>query len=166
MSGLLEIYVRDFTPVPGIPEIHIYSITSETISISWAVSDDTVVDRYEVQWEVNHEQLITFHLSFTPTSFNNHTIDGLEEYGTSTVSISVTAFNAAGSRTSPSVNVAADSVMTQNRDSPDSDDVVIIGAVVGGCALLVIAAVIVALLIYHCKWKSRKEKDVAKFEHT
>ena len=132
----------------------------DSLSFSWSVPSGSVVDSYDVWWQFQHTTLVTFKVTLAPTRFNNHTIIGLRDYGDATLSISVTAFNAVGNRSSAVLTVATDSVddsEAETQASCGTDDAVIIGAVVGGCVIIAIAAVVVAILIYHYKWKSTKD---------
>ena len=129
------------------PILRLYSVTSDAVSISWTVPAGSVVDSYDVQWQVHFETRSTFHVTLSPTSFNNYTVTGLESYSNNvTLSIAVIAYNAAGNETSPSVNVAVGFV---NQESSKGNNAAIVGAVVGGCVVLAIAVVTVVLLIYH-----------------
>ena len=78
---------------PGKPTLMVGEITGTTISISWTISTESVVDSYMVEWDGGSDTL-----SDTATSY---TITGLEE-GVS-YSISVTAVNVAGSTVSNTV---------------------------------------------------------------
>ena len=152
--------------MPGIPELQIHSAIADSIIFSWTVPSGSVVDRYQIIWEINQDPLVTFREpSLLPVSFNNYTVTGLQGYGDAIVSITVTAYNSAGSATSPSMNVAANfaagnsecpnhQVSSTNSDSND----IIIGAVVGGVDILAVAVVVVAVLIYRYKSKSRKNQ--------
>ena len=144
--------------------LRLYSVTSDAVSISWTVPAGSVVNSYDVQWKTDSETLSTFHVTLSPTSFNNYTVTGLESYSSDvTITISVTAHNAAGCITSPSVNVAGGLLVGQNREREKSDEQfdtdAIAGAIVGGCVAITIAIVMVALLIY-CHWSKNKRYRV------
>ena len=76
------------------------SITSTSVSISWSVPTDSVVDIYEVMWNRPTED-DPGRVVITDGS-TEHTITGLIEG--STYIITVTATNVAGSATSDSVS--------------------------------------------------------------
>ena len=150
--------------MPGAPELRISSATSDTVSFSWSVPSGSLVDSYEVNWDRDHNQFASFHEELS-ASANSYTINGLEGYGNTTFSISMTAHNSAGSKTSSALHVAANfaqgnsSSMT-GASSCDSngDNMAIVGAAVAGCVILAITVVIVALLIYHYK-KSQSKRE-------
>ena len=153
-------------PRLGVPELQIHSAMADSIFFSWTVPSGSVVDRYQIIWEINQDPLVTFRDSLLPVSFNNYTVTGLQGYGDPIVSITVTAYNSAGSATSSSMNVAANCA-AGNSECPnhqvsstnsDGNDVAIIGAVVGGFDILAVAVVVVAVLIYRYKSKSRKNQ--------
>ena len=161
MSSSFKSYYR--FSVPGVPELQIHSAIADSIFFSWTVPSGSVVDRYQIIWEINQDPLVTFRDSLLPVSFNNYTVTGLQGYGDAIVSITVTAYNSAGSATSPSMNVAANFAAGNSNHqvsstNSDSNDVAIIGAVVGGFDILAVAVVVVAVLIYRYKSKSRKNQ--------
>lgn len=124
---------------------------------------------FEIEWER--------HVGSTAASFrdslssrsNNYTVTGLKGYDNATFSVTVTAYNAAGSATSPRVNVAANfaSGNTQGDDgssgssSSSGNDEAVIGTVLGGLVILAIAVVVVAILVYHYKSKSKRNNKNA-----
>ena len=121
-----------------------------------------MVDHYEVVWEIKHDQAATFRDTDLPTGFNNYTVTGLREYGSTTLSITVTAYNAVGSRSSPSLCTAADfAAGNSDQDRGTSCDGAIIGTVVAGSVTIAIALLLVALVVYCYKLKSKK-KDTSK----
>ena len=150
--------------VPGVPKLRLSSATANTISFSWTVPTGSIVDSYEIKWEIDHNQAASFRDTVLPTSFNSYTVTGLKDYGNATVSISVIAYNAVGSRTSPSLCIAAD-FAAGNLDEHQgaSCDDAIIGAVVAGSLIIPIALalIIAALIVYRRKLKSKKY-DISK----
>ena len=162
------LFYFSISSVPGAPELRIYSATSDTASFSWSVPSGSVVDSYEVNWDRDHDRFSSFNEEL-PASANNYTITGLEGYGNATFSVSMTAYNSAGSKTSSRMNFAANFATgtpksmdpTSSSDSGSGDDITIaiVGTVVAGCVILAIAMVVVALLIYHYKKSQSKKED-------
>lgn len=112
-----------------------------------------------MQWQINSETIhSTFHVSLSPASFNNYTVTGLESYNSdATIAISVTAHNAAGTKTSHTPEIVGGFVMSQNENqSCSNENTAIVGGVMAGCVILAIAVVAVALLIYHFKSNNKR----------
>ena len=103
----------------GAPELQISSATPDSVSFSWSVPSGSVVDSYEVNWDKNHDRFSSLNEELS-ASANSYTINGLEDYGNATFSISVTAYNSAGSRTSSRMNFAAN--FAQENTSRDSEN--------------------------------------------
>ena len=144
--------------VPGIPKLRLSTASASSISFSWTVPAGSVVDHYEVTWEIEHNQAAVFRDTVFPTNLNNYTVTGLKEYGSTTLSISVTAHNAAGSISSPSLCTAADfAAASPDQDHDASCDGAIIGATVAGSVIIAIALILVALLVFCYKLKSKKK---------
>ena len=146
-------------------ELQICSVTVNSIFFSWTVTSGSVVDGYEIVWKIYHDQFVTFRDSLPPVSFNSYTVNGLQDCGDATISITVTAYNSGGSATSSSLNIAANiAAGSGTLESPNSlnSDFVIIGAAVGGCVILAIAVVtvVVTILIYHYKSKKNQKEPV------
>ena len=84
--------------VPGEPEIS-GTVTANTTSLSWSVPNGSVVDEYLIQWERDTTGACsdedTDSTTISDGSATSHTIPGLEE--DSTYTITVTASNTAGS---------------------------------------------------------------------
>ena len=126
-----------------------------------------MVDSYTVQWDRNHTQFATFHDTLSPRT-TNYTVTGLSDYENAVFSISVTASNAVGSATSPSMNIVANfasanepSTDTETSSSSSQDnESLIIGVVVAGLVILAVVVVIVALLVYHYKSKPSENNPV------
>lgn len=98
---------------PDIPSVTVNGTTTTTISLYWSISNESVVDRYVVQWERDtsgdceneDEGSITVHSGST-----SYTITGLEE--DSRYTISVEAANGAGSAISN--HITARTLTTSN----------------------------------------------------
>ena len=94
-------------------------------------------------------------------------MSGLSDYGNATIIITVTAFNAFGSTTSTSMNIAANVATSQvnegqgrtqnDSSSSDDNDAVIIGVVTVVVVILAITVIAVALII--CFYKSKSMKN-------
>ena len=86
-------------PVPGEPSASSDSTTATSISLSWSVPSGSVVDEYLIQWERDTSGTCpdedTDSTTISGGSATGHTIPGLEE--DSTYTITVTASNTAGS---------------------------------------------------------------------
>ena len=154
--------------VPGAPELRLSSATEDTISFSWTVSAGSVVDRYEVIWEIDDRPFVMFRDTVLPTSFNTYTVTGLMDYGNITLSIFVTAYNAAGSRTSPRLcveaNFAAENSCPRDQDKEDAtcdklNTAPIAWSVVAGFVTIAVALMLVALPFYCYKFKSKKNNN-------
>ena len=179
MCGHVSHYTCDLSliPAPGVPELRLYSATSDSISFSWSMSPGSVVDSYEVKWDRDHNQFASFRDLLSSKS-NNYTVTGLKDYGNATFSISVTAHNAVGSATSPSMNVAANFAAVNSDDPTDpgtsstsddptdpgtsstsDDNIPLIVGVVVGCVVILAMFVFIALLVYCYMSKSKKSKD-------
>ena len=85
--------------VPGEPSASSDSTTATSISLSWSVPSGSVVDGYLIQWERDTSGACpdedTDNITISGGSATSHTIPGLEE--DSTYTITVTASNTAGS---------------------------------------------------------------------
>ena len=85
--------------VPGEPSVSTDSTTATSISLSWSVPSGSVVDEYLIQWERDTSGTCpdedTDSTTISGGSATSHTIPGLEEG--STYTITVTAANTAGS---------------------------------------------------------------------
>ena len=85
--------------VPGEPSVSSDSTTATSISLSWSVPNGSVVDEYLIQWERDTSGACpdedTDSTTISGGSATSHTIPGLEE--DSTYTITVTASNTAGS---------------------------------------------------------------------
>ena len=85
--------------VPGEPSVSSDSTTATSISLSWSVPSGSVVDEYLIQWERDTSGACpgedTDSTTISGGSATSHTIPGLEE--DSTYTITVTASNGAGS---------------------------------------------------------------------
>ena len=118
------------------------------------------MDRYEIKWEIDHDQTVTFRETLLPKSFNTYTVTGLKAFGIATYSISVTAYNEVGNVTSPSLSVAANfsAGITSTEDNVTSCGVAVIAAVATVALIIAIALglIIAALLAYIHNLKSKK----------
>ena len=171
MHACITVKPTPNSAVPGVPELRIFSATDNTLSVSWTTPNGSKVDKFEIQWErFVGSTSASFRDTLSPRS-NNYTVTGLKGYDNATFSVSVTAYNAAGSSTSSRVNVAANFASgntlsmneggTTSSSSDGGNDEAVIGGVVGGFVVLAIAVVVVTVLVYHYKLKSKKNKPTA-----
>ena len=148
--------------VPGAPELRLSSTNEDSISFSWTAPAGSVVDHYEVTWEIDVGPFVTFRDTVLPTSLNTYTVTGLMDHGNTTFSISVTAYNAVGSRTSPrlyiAANFAAENSRPQDRDNVDVT-CTIVSSVVAVFVTIAVVLMLVALSFYCYKLKSKKSND-------
>lgn len=149
--------------VPGVPELRLFSATDSTLSISWSLANGSRVDRFEIQWDRYVGSTSASFRDSLPSSAYSYTVTGLKGYNNATFSVSVTAYNAAGSATSSRINVASNfaSGNAAPSSSGSNGEAATIGAVVAGFVILAIAVVVVALLVYHYKYKSKKNQTQA-----
>ena len=96
---LLKVITHPPAAVPGEPSVSSDSTAATSISLSWSVPSGSVVDEYLIQWERDTSGTCpdedTDSTTISGGSATSHTIPGLEE--DSTYTITVTAANGAGS---------------------------------------------------------------------
>ena len=171
MSQCIRTYIRSFnynSAVPGVPELRIFSATDDSLSVSWTMPNGSKVDQFEIQWERFVGSTSASFRDTLSSKSNNYTVTGLKGYDNATFSVSVTAYNAAGSATSSNINVAANfasgNTKSEGENSSSSsggNNEATIGGIVAGFVILAIAVVVVAILVYHYKSKSKKNKPNA-----
>ena len=126
--------------------------TEDSLSLTWTVPPGSVVDIYQLNWDIQHTELAQFMIELTPARLNNYTITGLGSYGNASLAVSVTAINAVGNKTSPKLIFETD--FASQGDSEDSNQVLIIGAVLSGCVgIALLFAAVMAGLARHYKKK-------------
>lgn len=159
---------------PDAPELTLTSITSDTMTLSWAVAGGTEVERYELEWKIIGGQKPISRLSYTLSSTtNNYTIAGLEECDNVTVEVRVAAVNEAG--TTSSVPLSLNSAILRGRaaDSEDEDITcsscvmstsnigAIIAGVVGALLIGVFIGSVTVVIISRCTQNCRKKNKLA-----
>ena len=98
-----------FNAVPGQPNVNVDNTTTTSISLSWSVPIDSVVDSYEVAW-VSSECPDDIDEGSATTNETSYIIEGLREGAN--YSITVSATNSAG--TSPRDSVTGETVELGN----------------------------------------------------
>ena len=97
------IIISTAVTAPKLKTFSVDSTTATSITLRWSVTSDSLVDRYVVTWErSNSAASVT--VTITDPSVTTYTLMGLESEAT--YSITVTAFNAAGSTTSTPILVS------------------------------------------------------------
>ena len=159
---LTDVYFKTLS-APGIPELELYRATADSVSFSWTMPSGSVVDSFEIKYEINHTRHATFVDILPPTAFN-YTVTGLRDFDRSAIySITVIAQNGAGRTSSAKLKFVADfasgggGTMGGNEsDSEGSDGGLIAGVVIAGVIVLVLTIVIVIVLV--CKTHKTKTK--------
>ena len=128
----------------------------------------SVVDSFEIKYEINHTRHATFVDILPPTTFN-YTVTGLRDFYRSAIySVTVIAQNGVGRTSSAKLKFAADfasgggvgdgGTMGGNEsESEGSNGGLIAGVVIAGVIVLVLTIVIVIVLVWLYKTKTRKE---------
>ena len=119
---------------------------------------------------IDSDHSITLRDTVLHTSVNyfTYTVSGLRDYGNTTLSIYVTAYNAVGSRTSPHLYIAAnfaEDLRPQNEDK-GANTAPIVWSVVGGFVTTTIVLILVALSFYCYKLKSKKRNNNSEHVNT
>ena len=163
---LTDVYFKTLS-APGIPELELYRATADSVSFSWTMPSGSVVDSFEIKYEINHTRHATFVDILPPTAFN-YTVTGLRDFDRSAIySVAVIAQNGAGRTSSAKLKFVADfasgvggggGTMGGNEgDSEGSDGGLIAGVVIAGVIVLVLTIVIVIVLVWLYRTKTRKE---------
>ena len=86
--------------VPGQPAVTVFTVSTTHIGIYWSVPSGSVVDSYEIMWQRDTRGCpgVTGSSVTVDGDTTSHTIEGLEEYITYTITVNAT--NAVGSAVS------------------------------------------------------------------
>ena len=143
--------------VPGVPELTLTSTTSDSISFSWTVPSGSVVERYELMWEIRGQQQAILQDTVSNTT-HSFTIARLKDYDNATVQIMVTAVNEVGTAKSNLLNVHTDSLSRDGGSTESEDDN--IGAIIGGAVGVfltgALTGVVIVIVIIKIIQKCRK----------
>ena len=143
-------------PVPGAPELTLTSATSDSVSFSWAVPGGTVVESYDMMWNIEGPQRTT--RDTASSTIESYTVGGLDVYDNTTIGITVTSVNVAGTNTSGALTVHSDFLQCGPEESKNEvfNVGVIIGGAVGVFLIGIVTGTVIIIVVFKLTRKCRK----------
>ena len=172
MRNTIEMIVELFkwpvymsTLAPGAPALALVSTTVDSVTVSWSVPTGTVVDNFDLQWNVEREQQPeTTFTEMVGGSIHRYTISGLSGLQNATVKIIVTAINGAGTNTSTPLTLHSDILRNMDSEGGDTDGAdtsISFGALIGGAVgiflVSIAAGILIAFVAHKCRENMKKK---------
>ena len=151
------IIVLHYTLVPGAPALALVSTTVDSVTVSWSVPTGTVVENFDLQWNVEREQQPeTTFTEMVGGSIHRYAISGLSGLQNATIEFVATSINKAGRESSTPLIFHSDILRdfddsaTPPPDGPaDTNLGIIIGGAVGISLVSLVAGIFVSLITTH-----------------
>ena len=142
--------------VPGTPKLTLTSAAADSISFSWTVPRGTVVELYELMWNIvdGSQQTVEFFSDTASNTTDKYTVTGLDMYDSTIIEIMVTAVYVTGSNSSATLSVRLDFLQS---GSENCGNVIfsILGSV-GSFLVGVVAGTVSVIILFKLIRKCRK----------
>ena len=141
---------------PGAPDLTLTSVSGDSVTVSWTIPSETVVERYDLMWSIEGPQQPILIRDTVSGSTQRFTVPGLDEYENATITITVTSVNAAGSNSSLPLTLHFRGSKTTNSSNGITTIEAFIGGVVGSFVIGLTIGTVAAFIIFKFTLSCRK----------